>query len=60
MNPAYSGTLNLASKILLYGSGMCGGGLILFFVFRAYVQRRRVEASLTRTQPLANASRQMT
>lgn len=59
MNPAYSGTLNLASKILLYGSGMCGGGLILFFVFRAYVQRRRIEASLTRTQPLANVSRQM-
>jgi uncharacterized membrane protein YfcA len=59
MNPVYNDTLNLVSKIMLYGSGICGGGLILFFVFRAYAQRRRVEASLTRTQPLAGVSRQM-
>jgi len=59
MNPAYNNTLNMASKIILYASGIGGGGLILFFVFRAYIQRRRVEASLTRTQPLANVSRQI-
>jgi uncharacterized membrane protein YfcA len=57
MNPAYNDPLNLASKIVLYGSGIGGGGLILFFVFRAYLQRRRVEASLIRTRPLATVSR---
>ncbi len=59
MDPAYNTTLNMASKIILYASGICGGGLILLFVARAYIKRRRVEASLTRTQPLANVSRQI-
>ena len=60
MNPAYNDIFNLASKIMLYGSGIGGGGLILFFVFRAYTQRRRVEASLTSTQPLTtDVSRQI-
>jgi len=60
MNPAYNETLNFASKVILYASGIGGGGIILFFVFRAYIKRRRVEASLTRTQPMANVSRQIT
>lgn len=60
MNPAYNDTLNFASKVILYASGIGGGGIILFFVFRAYIKRRRVEASLTRTQPMANVSRQIT
>jgi uncharacterized membrane protein YfcA len=59
MNPAYNPTFNLVSKIVLYVSGIGGGGLILFFVFRAYIQRRRVEASLTRKQPPAQLSRQV-
>jgi hypothetical protein len=59
MNPAYNDTLNLASKVVLYASGIGGGGIILLFVFRAYVKRRRVEASLTRTQPIASVTRQI-
>jgi uncharacterized membrane protein YfcA len=35
-----------ASKILLYGSGITGCVIILFFVFKAYLQRRKVQASL--------------
>jgi uncharacterized membrane protein YfcA len=59
MNPAYNDTLQLASKVVLYASGIGGGGIILFFVFRAYVKRRRVEASLTRMQPMTSVSRQI-
>jgi hypothetical protein len=37
----------LASKILLYASGITGGLLILAFVLKAYFQRRKIHASLT-------------
>jgi uncharacterized membrane protein YfcA len=59
MNPAYNEILSQVSKVVLYASGIGGGGIILFFVFRAYINRRRVEASLTRTQPMASVSRQI-
>ncbi len=39
--------LNGISKGLLYASGIAGGIVILFFVFRAYVERRRIRESLT-------------
>ncbi|MBF0224198.1 MAG: sulfite exporter TauE/SafE family protein [Desulfobacterales bacterium] len=39
--------LNMASKSMLYVSGLSGGALILFFVLKAYFQRRRIQASLT-------------
>jgi uncharacterized membrane protein YfcA len=58
MNPAYDNVINLASTIMLYGSGLGGGGMILFFVFRAYIRRRRVEASLSSTRPMTEVSRQ--
>jgi uncharacterized membrane protein YfcA len=41
---------NLASKIMLYASGAGGILLILTFVFRAYLQRRKVHASLIATR----------
>jgi len=58
MNPAYNPTLNLISAGVLYASGIAGGGLILYFVFRAYFQRRRVVASLTRTPAVTGPSKQ--
>jgi uncharacterized protein len=58
MSPAYNNTLNMLSKALLYGSGLAGGAMILYFVFRAHLQRRRVEASLTQTRPAPGATGQ--
>jgi uncharacterized membrane protein YfcA len=45
-NPDLDQYLNLASKALLYASGLGGILVILVFVFRAYLQRRRVQATL--------------
>jgi uncharacterized membrane protein YfcA len=44
---------NYASKGLLYASGIVGAGIILVFVMKAYVQRRRVQASLVAGQEKA-------
>ncbi|NOZ02369.1 MAG: sulfite exporter TauE/SafE family protein [Deltaproteobacteria bacterium] len=49
MDASYNDTLNLISKALLYASGCTGSLLILYYVLRAYFQRRKVEASLTAT-----------
>jgi uncharacterized membrane protein YfcA len=50
-DPAYNQYLNGASKAMLYISGISGGVLILFFVFKAYFQRRKIQASLTSRIP---------
>lgn len=42
---------NGASKALLYASGVFGALIILFFVFRAYIKRQKVRASLVATRP---------
>lgn len=47
MDPSYNSYFDLASKTLLYVSGITGGALILFFVLRAYLQRRKIQTSLT-------------
>ncbi len=47
-DPKYNEYLNLASKGMLYVAGCTGGLMILFFVGRAYFQRRKIEASLSR------------
>jgi hypothetical protein len=46
-DPAHDGYYNGASKFLLFASGIIGALVILFNVGRAYVRRRRVQASLT-------------
>ena len=46
LDPAWNPVFNAVSKYLLYASGLLGCALIFFFVFRAYLQRRRIEASL--------------
>ena len=50
-DPAYNQYLNSASKAMLYFSGLSGGALILFFVLRAYFQRKKIQASLTAQVP---------
>ncbi len=45
-----------ASKVLLYASGIVGAGVILAFVFKAYMQRRKVHASLLKTGERAPAA----
>ncbi|WP_459924420.1 sulfite exporter TauE/SafE family protein [Desulfatiferula olefinivorans] len=47
-DPVYNGYLNSASKGLLYMAGATGGLMILYFVFKAYFQRRKIESSLSR------------
>jgi uncharacterized membrane protein YfcA len=54
------GIFNGASKALLYASGITGVLVILFFVLRAYVQRRRVHATLLARKPDRDASRAAT
>jgi hypothetical protein len=58
-DPAYNAYFNTASKVLLYASGIVGGILILFFVFRAYFQRRKIVASLTHVSPRKEGTRQL-
>jgi hypothetical protein len=47
---------NLASKALLYASGTVGAFVILFFVFKAYLQRRKVQASLVESRAEASSA----
>jgi uncharacterized membrane protein YfcA len=62
IDPSLNSYFDLASKVLLYVSGMTGGALILVFVLRAYFQRRKIQASLTtggsprESGPLAQSS----
>lgn len=45
-DPGLDVYFNAVSKFMLYASGIAGASSILFFVFKAYVRRRRVQASL--------------
>jgi uncharacterized protein len=51
MDPSYNTYFNAASKGMLYVSGGFGGFLILFFVMKAYFQRKKIKASLTSRIP---------
>jgi uncharacterized protein len=46
MDESWIPILNSTSKWVLYASGLTGAGLIFIFVIRAYIHRRRVEASM--------------
>jgi uncharacterized membrane protein YfcA len=48
-DPALDPYINAASKAVLYASGIVGASIILFLVFKAYLQRRKVHASLVTT-----------
>ena len=45
-DPGLDRYFNLASKVLLYASGICGTLIILVYVFKAYWQRRKTHATL--------------
>ncbi|NIO27691.1 MAG: TSUP family transporter [Candidatus Latescibacteria bacterium] len=45
-DPSKDAIFNSLSKGLLFASGITGALIILFFVFKAYIQRRKVHASL--------------
>ncbi len=51
MDPDYNTYFNTASKALLYLSGISGALLILYYVLKAYIKRRRVEASFSAEFP---------
>lgn len=51
IDPAWDGTLNLISKSLLFLSGIAGASLILYNVFKAHRQQRRIRESLTAGAP---------
>jgi uncharacterized membrane protein YfcA len=51
MDPAWDRYLNGASKALLFVSGITGAVIILVAVARAYIQRRRVSATLAFSPP---------
>jgi len=52
MDPANNVYFNFASKAMLYLSGISGGLLILFYVFKAYFHRRKIQASFSAEYPL--------
>lgn len=49
-DPGLDRLFNLASKGLLFASGIVGAAIILSFVFKAYLQRRKVHASLVESR----------
>ncbi len=55
-DPGLDVYFNGVSKLVLYASGIVGASSILFFVFRAYLNRRRVHASLVEVRREAMAS----
>jgi uncharacterized membrane protein YfcA len=52
MDPANNDYFNFASKAMLYLSGISGGLLILYYVFKAYLHRRKIQASFSAKYPL--------
>jgi hypothetical protein len=46
MNPSYNGLLNTVSKGLLYVSGIVGALLIISYVIKAFLRRRKIVDSL--------------
>jgi hypothetical protein len=52
MNPHWDVYFNTASKFLLFAAGTSGTLIILFYVIRAYRQRRRIEHSLRGVQKM--------
>jgi len=56
MDPAWDPYFNQASKILLFVAGMSGAGMILFFVVKAYRQRRQVHQTFMSAEGLSEAA----
>jgi hypothetical protein len=56
MDPAWDVYFNQASKILLFLAGMSGAGMIMFFVIKAYRQRRQIHQTLLAGEGLSEAA----
>jgi uncharacterized membrane protein YfcA len=56
MNPAWDSYFNQASKILLFVAGMSGAGMILYFVIKAYRQRRQIHQTLMSVEGISEAA----
>jgi len=56
MNPHWDVYFNTASKFLLFAAGTSGTVIILFYVIRAYRQRRRIEHSLRGVQKMETSA----
>ncbi len=56
-DPGLDQYFNIASKTLLYASGIIGVLIILFYVFRAFLQRRKIHASLVSIKETAQPTR---
>ncbi len=50
MDPALDVYFNQASKALLFVAGISGAGLIMFYVIKAYRQRRHIHETLMKTE----------
>ncbi len=49
--PGLDAPLQMTSTILLFSAGIGGAGLILYFVFKAHAERRRIHATLLFSRP---------
>jgi uncharacterized membrane protein YfcA len=56
MDPAWDVYFNQASKVLLFLAGMSGAGMIMFFVIKAYRQRRQIHQTLLGGEGLSEAA----
>ncbi|MGD8361963.1 MAG: sulfite exporter TauE/SafE family protein [Gemmatimonadota bacterium] len=56
MDPAWDVYFNQASKILLFLAGMSGAGMIMYFVIKAYRQRRQIHQTLLAGEGLSEAA----
>jgi hypothetical protein len=56
MDPAWDVYFNQASKILLFLAGMSGAGMIMYFVIKAYRQRRQIHETLLAGEGLSEAA----
>ena len=56
MNPAWDSYFNQASKALLFLAGTSGAGMILYFVIKAYRQRRQIHQTLMSVEGISEAA----
>jgi hypothetical protein len=56
MDPAWDVWFNQASKILLFVAGLSGAGMIMYFVIKAYRQRRQIQQTLLSVEGVSEAA----
>jgi len=56
MDPSWDVYFNQASKALLFVAGMSGAGMIMYFVVKAYRQRRQIHQTLLGAEAVSEAA----